>query len=137
RVHGTTGETPVARLARERAALLALPPSPYLPLAALGRRASRDGVVSYRGNAYSVPDTLTRAILEPRPPLTGLLLFADGQLLAIPPLLEGRGERRLAPAHRRARTAPPGPPAAGGPVARADFVEVERRPLSVYERVLG
>jgi transposase len=46
RGHATTGETPVARLARERRSLLALPSSRYLPLVALGRRASRAGFIS-------------------------------------------------------------------------------------------
>lgn len=52
-------------------------------------------------------------------------IFEDGQLIASHPVLEGRGQRRVDPAHRKA---PPAQPVSqpGG---------VAHRPLDVHEAV--
>ena len=153
RVHGTTREVPAERLGPERAALLPLPTGPYIPLITVGRRVSRDGFISYNGNQYSVPEGLDRREVGVRATLSELQLLAGEHLIASHPLLEGRGERRLDPSHRRpaaGKSAAP-PPAPSAPQAASDdplalllrrpdrdleALQVERRSLAVYEEVL-
>lgn len=55
RVHGTTKVPPVERFTSERAALLALPPRPFVGCAELFRGVSHDCLISYGGVLYSVP----------------------------------------------------------------------------------
>jgi len=133
RVHGTTREVPAERLEREQGQLLPVPQEPYIPLVTVGRRMTRDGFISYNGNDYSVPDGLARRAVEVHATLSEVRLLQDGRLVAVHPLLEGRGQRRLAPGHRRPR---PGAPSRWSPPDPLDLIAVERRPLSVYEGVL-
>jgi len=91
--------------------------------------------VSYNGNSYSVPEGVNGREIEVRASLDGVALYQDGLLIARHPLLLGKGERRLAPEHRRnlrlyLKRYEENPPADG------DFVEVERRSLDIYEGVL-
>lgn len=136
RLHGTTREAPCVRLGREQQQLLAMPPSAYVPLISLGRRISRDGFVSYNGNGYSVPDGLPHAEVQVRATLTTVSILQDDQLLAVHPLLTGRGERRLDPQHQRGRQARTPQPALDA-AQLLPAIAVEQRPLSVYERVLA
>ena len=135
RVHGTTGEIPIDRLERETAHLLPLPEHPYIPMLTLGRRTTRDGYVSYNGNDYSVPERLGRADLQVRATLTELQLLRAGEVVAVHPLVEGRGQRVLATGHRGRHAVTD-----AGHYAlpdRLDMAQVERRSLEVYERVLS
>ena len=138
RQHGTTGETPSSRQEQERVRLLALPQEPYVPLLAVGRRVARDGFVSYNGNDYSVPDGTGRAEVEVRATLEELHLISDGRLIATHPISEGRGVRVLGDGHR-ARASLRWQDLAGGPADKDEyeFIEVEKRPLDIYERVLA
>jgi transposase len=136
RVHGTTREVPDERLERERSHLRLLPDTPYIPMLTMGRRVSRDGFITYNGNSYSVPDGLMRAEVWVRATLTDLWLLQDGQVVAVHSLLEGRGELSLDPSHRRSKVPLAGTGQHDGPQSIWDAVEVQRRPLDVYERVL-
>ena len=141
RVHGTTGVLPLERLHEEREQLSPLPTAPYVPLVSLGRRVSRDGFVSYNGNEYSVPPHLGQAAeVQVRTTLEELWLLHNGQPVAVHPLLEGRGLRCLAPEHDRSRRASPRQRRDQKDdqlVAEWESVQVERRPLDVYEQVLA
>jgi Mu transposase, C-terminal len=55
RVHGTHGEVVAARAERDRAALLALPPEPYLVVERTQRTVARDGLFSFEGRRYRAP----------------------------------------------------------------------------------
>ncbi len=55
RPHGTTGEPPLERFARERDALTPLPLSPFIGTHELLRKVSWDCLVPYGGCRYSVP----------------------------------------------------------------------------------
>ena len=55
RVHGTHGEIVAVRAARDRAALMALPATPYLVVERTSRRVARDGMISFEGRRYQVP----------------------------------------------------------------------------------
>ncbi len=56
RVHGTHGEVVAARAERDRAALGELPPAPYLVVERTTRIVARDGLFSFEGRRYAVPD---------------------------------------------------------------------------------
>jgi transposase len=132
RLHGTTGEVPAHRMERERPHLLSLPHHAYVPVISLGRRVTKDGFVSYNGNQYSVPDQLNHLQVEVQATLEEVKLYQDGRLLVVHPLLEGRGQRRLAPEHRRHR-----PETELQETSLiSEMVQVQRRSLDVYELVL-
>jgi hypothetical protein len=132
RLHGTTGEVPADRMERERPHLRSLPHHAYVPMISLGRRVTRDGFISYNGNQYSVPDQLHHVQVEVQATLEEVKLYQDGRVLAVHPLLEGRGQRRLAPGHRRHRPEPERRETRLIP----KMVQVQRRSLDVYEQVL-
>ena len=56
RVHGTHGEVVAVRAERDRAALGPLPPTPYLVVERTTRVVARDGLFSFEGRRYAVPD---------------------------------------------------------------------------------
>lgn len=101
RVHGTTGRVIAEALAEERLALQPLPAVPYRAVLAIERRVSRDGMVSVGGNEYSVPDGIRVRVVEVHTLIDELQIFADGSLVAVHALARGRGQRIVAPGHRR------------------------------------
>jgi transposase len=57
RPHGTPGEPPIERFAREQECLTPLPPVPFIGTHELLRKVSWDCLVPYGGSRYSVPST--------------------------------------------------------------------------------
>ena len=55
-MHGTHGEVVATRAERDRSALGALPPAPYLVVDRTTRIVARDGLFSFEGRRYAVPD---------------------------------------------------------------------------------
>lgn len=55
RVHGTHAEVVAERAKRDRAALLPLPPEPYLVVQRTHRTVARDGFFSFEGRRYALP----------------------------------------------------------------------------------
>jgi transposase len=133
RIHGTTGEIPSQRLFHEKIDLKPLPTTAYIPLVTLGRRVSRDGFVAYNGNEYSVPDGLKKMAVEVKATLEEVNLYQEGRLLVSHPVLEGRGQRLMDPAHRRHNKHRNREKIFQ---MSDDTVEVQRRSLDVYEEVL-
>ncbi len=136
RRHATTGRIVAEHFAEERPHLKALPSGPFNTVLTLDRRITRDGMVSVGGNLYSVPDGTRRRVVEVQTLAGTINILEDGQLIATHPVLEGRGQRRIAKGHR---TAPPPansmtprepviPPAPAGAV-------VTPRPLAFYDAV--
>jgi hypothetical protein len=123
RVHGTRGEVVAARAERDRAALLALAPTPYLVVERTTRVVARDGLFSFEGRRYAVPDARPSERVE-------LVLGAE-QIEVY--TVDGR---RLA-RHERGRPARVLPDPVGDSVPLAEVLralpdpEVHRRPLSV------
>jgi transposase len=101
RVHATTQRVVNETFAEERASLQALPLVPYRSVLRLERRASHEGMVSVGGNLYSVPDTTRRRVFDVHVLADEIRIFEDGELVASHLPLEGRGEKRLDPAHRK------------------------------------
>jgi transposase len=132
RVHGTHGEMVSVRAERDRAALLPLPPDPYLVVQRTQRTVARDGLFSFEGCRYAVPARLakpgervelvlgTREV-EVRSSRTGELLASYER---------GRPERVL-----------PDPAQDSVPLAEVIGAlpehDVHRRPLSIYEEVVA
>ena len=137
RVHATTHRIINEAFAEEKTALNPVPLTPYQAVLRLERRASHEGMVSVGGNLYSVPDTTRRRVLDVHVLADAIRIFEDGELIATHVPLEGRGERRLDPAHRK--TAPMSrrrPTEAGGAIViRRPGDLTVRRSLDFYEAV--
>jgi len=136
RTHGTTDRVVAEHFAQERASLLGLPAGPFNATLKLERRISHEGVVSVGGNRYSVPDGTRSRTVEVHTLAQEIRIFEDGQLIAVHPVLQGRRQYSILPAHRKlVRGAPRAAGTAMGQrVARAGEA-VARRPLSFYDAV--
>jgi transposase len=136
RVHATTRQIVNEAFAEERNALKALPLVPYQAVLRLERRVSHEGMVCVAGNLYSVPDTTRRRVLDVHVLADSIRIFEDGALVACHAPLEGRGEKRLDPDHRRIVAPPRRRPGEVNPplIVRAGDRAV-RRSLDFYEAV--
>ena len=134
RIHGTTGAIPAERLGQERPHLMPLPVGAYVPMISLGRKVTHDGYVSYNGNDYSVPEGLLKSEVTVAATLEELRLYQGDRLLAVHPVLEGKHQRRLDPKHHRDRTTRRN--TKKFPLDIMEVIEVQRRPLEIYEGVL-
>jgi hypothetical protein len=128
----------VARaFAEEQVELQGLPEIPFNAVLSVERRISQDGMVSVNGNAYSVPDTTTRRLVEVQVLADEIRIFEDRRLLAVHPVLAGSGGRRLAPGHRR--WPPPGSHHTNLPASTVCLQQpgdqVTRRCLSEYAAI--
>jgi transposase len=101
RVHATTQRVVNEAFAEEKVSLEPLPRSPYRSVLRLERRASHEGMVSVGGNLYSVPDTTRRRVFDVHVLADEIRIFEDGEFVASHLPLDGRGEKRLDPAHRK------------------------------------
>lgn len=138
RVHGTTGEIPFERLPREQ--LAPVPPLQYDTSVVVLRQVSRDCLVSYAGNYYSVPAIYAGQPLLVKETEAGDLLAFNplGELVAHHRLLSGRHQRSLIQAHYASlqSLAPAGDATLGLPLMiLCGAPQVEVRPLSVYAAV--
>ena len=100
RLHGTTQRIVAEAFAAEREDLQGLPAFSFDALLKLERRVSHDGLVSIGGNYYSVPDR-TRRVVEVHQLPDRLRILDEGRLVAVHPVLEGRRQYRVDPAHRQ------------------------------------
>jgi transposase len=136
RRHATTGRIVGEHFAEEKPHLRALPAGPFNTVLTLDRWITRDGMVSVGGNLYSVPDSTRRRVVEVQTLADTIHILEDGALIATHPVLEGRGQRRVAgghrttppPANNSAPREPSAPPVSTGSV-------VTPRPLAFYEAV--
>lgn len=104
RRHATTSRIVLEHFAEEKPYLKPLPATPFSLVLTLDRRVTREGMVSVGGNLYSVPDCTRRRIVEVQTLANEIRILEDDKLIAVHPVLEGRGQRRIAGGHR---TAPP------------------------------
>ena len=137
RVHVTTRRVVAEHFAEERPHLLALPAGTFQAVLRLERRITRDGMVSVGGNLYSVPNATRRRPVEVHATAGELRILKAGQVIAVHPVLEGRGQRRIIAGHRS--LPPPAnslTPRQGGAAAEARAGEsVTPRPLAFYDAV--
>lgn len=127
RVHGTHGEIVAVRSERDRAALLPIPPEPYLVTERALRVVARDGLFSFEGRRYAVAGARPGERVE-------LVLGAD-ELEAYSTV-----DGRLLCRHRRGRPERVLPDPANGSVELAEVLgahpepDIRRRPLSLYDQ---
>ena len=136
RVHATTRLIVNDAFAAEKSALNALPLAPYQAVLRLERRVSHEGLVCVGGNLYSVPDTTRRRVLDVHVLADSIRIFEDGALVASHVPLEGRGEKRLDPTHRKSPALPRRrPDEASLPLVLRAGDRVACRSLDFYEAV--
>ena len=135
RTHATTRRVVVEHFAEAKPYLQALPAGPFQAVLQLERRITRDGMISLHGNLYSVPNATRRRIVEVQSTASEVRILEDGQVIAVHPVLEGRGRRRIAAGHR---SLPPpansNTPRHATPLPRAGET-VTPRPLAFYDAV--
>jgi hypothetical protein len=100
RVHATTRRVVNEAFAEEINALK-LPLACYQAVLRPERHVSHEGMVCVGGNLYSVPDTTRQPVLDLHVLADAIRICEDGVLIACHAPLEGRGEKRLDPAHRK------------------------------------
>lgn len=142
RVHGTTGAIPFERLGQEH--LQVLPAQRFDTSLKVERYASRDCLVSYDGNFYSVPARWanTMLLVKETESREVLILNGLGELVAQHPKQPGRHKRVMVPAHYGGLPVRANQPAPGQAIqtARATLgdplalpaPQVETRSLSIY-----
>lgn len=146
RVHGTTGEVPFTRL-RSEGLQDASKAFTYDTSVMITRRSSKDCVISYEGNLYSVPAAHARKTLQVNITEAGELVVCSevGQELARHRVLQGRGERSVQAEHyqglglptpRQERTSAIQELLSTTPSPFWDAPVVEVRPLAVYDQLL-
>jgi transposase len=125
RVHGTHGEVVAARAERDRAALLAVPPIPYLVVSRTQRKVARDGLISFEGRRYAISGAAVGETVELR------LGAEEIEVYSI-----ATGDRYSRHPRRRERVALPDPDERSVSLASVlgelPDVEVHRRPLDAY-----
>lgn len=143
RVHGTTGQVPFSRLAQEALQPLAGRPD-YDTSLVCYRRSTRDCLVSYEGNYYSVPASHARQRLLLKETERGELgvYTLDGRELARHALVMGHGQQCIITGHYQSLRvhgqAKPRPGIRHGveqatPTCLPDAPQVEKRALRQYE----
>lgn len=103
RRHGSTGKIVAQAFEAEQPALQALPAVPFRTLLALERKISREGLVSYEGNRYSVPDGFGMRVVEVQVLPRELRIVAAGEIIARHAIADGRGHKIIDPSHRSSR----------------------------------
>ncbi len=143
RVHGTTGETPMARFVREEAA--ALRPldgrPPFDPMRELIRRVKTDATIEVDTNSYSVPWRLIGETVAVTVAGGRISVRHCGGEVASHGEIAGRRQRAMVAAHLEGLAAlgrPPFPASQPAAAPAPALVEPELlRPLSEYEDAAG
>lgn len=151
RTHATTRRVVGEHFAEERPSLQPLPAGPFEAVLRLERRITRDGLaraprvlppgdrfamVSVDGNLYSVPDTTRRRPVEVHSTAHEVRILEQGRLVAVHPILDGRGQRRVLAGHRTTSASASNRQASRGrpqPSRPGDVVAL--RPLAFYDAV--
>lgn len=141
RVHGTTGEAPMARFAQAEAAALkplaGIPP--FRTLRELTRHVSSDCMVEVDGNAYSVPWRLIGESVRVTVTEETVRVHHGAREVALHAALSGRRQRAVDPAHYAgiARSDGRASLPAGEPMPAAPAAPSLLRPLAEYEALIG
>jgi hypothetical protein len=92
-------------------------------------------MVSIGGNLYSVPDTTRRRVFDVHVLADAIRIFEDGALVACHAPLEGRGQKRLDPSHRKLASPYRRRPSEPEPILARAGDRAVRRSLDFYEAV--
>lgn len=143
RVHGTTGVVPFTRLPQEGLRSCLGKPD-YDTSIVSHRHSSADCLISYDGNAYSVPAGYHKQLLLVKETEQDeLLVFnTQGDEIARHRLASGYGQHVVEPAHYQGLVTKPAKSGAsqvpfiqGASSAQVDVPQVETRPLSIYQEL--
>ncbi len=135
RTHATTRRVVSEHFAAERPSLQPLPAGPFQAVLRLERRITRDGMVSVDGNLYSVPDTTRRRAVEVHSTADEVRIIEEGRIVAVHPVMEGRGQRRIIAGHRTAAAPANSQTARNGPPPGRSGEVVALRPLAFYDAI--
>jgi hypothetical protein len=148
RIHATTREVPLERLAREGLTPLNSQPD-YDTSYSTHRQVAKDCLVSYRGNRYSVPHTFAGKSMVLRQPLDSgtVRIFHHQDLIAEHKTATGKGKMVVERAHYGQLPRRPRVPTSMAPALTAELTPgpgvglhhpvpvVELRSLAIYEEV--
>lgn len=95
RVHGTTKERPVDRLALERAHFLPLPDHPIDLAEVVARKVTVEGFINFETNRYSVPARFVGKTAFVHADVDRLRIFIGPDLVATHPRVTAAGGRRI------------------------------------------
>jgi len=139
RVHGTTHERPVDRLAQERPVLHALPPAERLAVFLREpRRVGRDGYVQWEHAWYGVPwPWRPGQEVQVHPQDDRVEIWAGDQRLAIHPRALRRGQRFPHPRQWAGLPSGDNRPTPRAQGVQVPTVEVAQRSLAAYEALVG
>jgi transposase len=136
RIHATTKRVVAEHFAEERPALQPLTGGAFQAVLRLERRITRDGMISVDGNLYSVPNSTRRRTVEVHSTASEVRILEGSDVIAVHPVLDGRGQRRIIAGHRTL------PPRANSQALRDDRSSPARagdvvalRPLAFYDAV--
>jgi len=139
RVHGTTGETPLARFQREEAATLAPLDGrpPFGQVRELVRRVQADCAIAVDGNSYSVPWRLIGENVQVTVCGGQVRVSHAGQEVAVHAETAGRRQRVVDPTHFHGVAGAARPVSVVVPPVAAPPPPALLRPLAEYERAAG
>ena len=136
RVHATTRRVVAEHFAEEGPKLQPLPAGPFSAVLRLERRISRDGMVSVGGNLYSVPNTARRRPVEVHSTAAEVRILEEGNIIAVHPVLDGRGQRHIIAGHRSLPARANSQSSRNGVAVMTHSGEiVALRPLTFYDAV--
>ena len=135
RVHATTQRVVREHFAEEQPWLTTLPAGPFQAVLRLERRITKDGMVSIDGNLYSVPDTTRRRPVEVHSTADEVRILEEGKIVAVHPVMDGRGQRRIIAGHRTTPAPTNSQTPRNGPAPGRSGDIVALRPLAFYDAV--
>jgi transposase len=135
RVHATTHRVVREHFAEEQPWLTTLPAGPFQAVLRLERRITKDGMVSIDGNLYSVPDTTRRRPVEVHSTADEVRILEEGKIVAVHPVMDGRGQRRIIAGHRTTPAPTNSQTPRNGPAPGRSGDVVALRPLAFYDAV--
>jgi transposase len=136
RVHGTTAERPCDRLMIERAVLTPLPETRFLmPFLREVRKVGRDGFVQWGRAAYGVSWRWSGQEVQVQAHPQRIEIWAGDRRLAVHPRATHPGQRYTLPGQWEGLPSPDRRPHREPMAIQLPTVEVQRRPLLVYEEV--
>jgi transposase len=134
RVHGTTRERPQDRLLQEKGHLLPLPNlERMLPLLREDRKVGRDGYVRWEDGWYGVPWTWVGQRVQVQATETTVEIWGEEQRLAVHPRAQRAGQHLTLPGQWQGLGKGEAQPRKGLLAVQLPTIEVQRRPLAVYE----